>query len=228
MASGHWRKSAAEFALITLSILLAFSLDAWWEDRAELRDLRGGLVALRVEFTRAQTELARAREVIEDASQLARRFRERVGPNPTATEVDSLKLVVGCCRGTTSDLPEGVLRSLLADGSLRAASSFELRARLAEWPAHVANYTTVEGYLNDHLSALRDRVFDASVVPPPQWLGLNESNFDFDGESILSDPWFANQLWVVINATDYVLEDNAAMSAKAEELKRLIDEELMR
>jgi hypothetical protein len=220
LASTGFRKALTEFAVITVSILMAFSLDAWWDHRSQRADLVAALTALQNEFTAAQTEFPRAHGLVDRVAEKAGALQDLMGPDPTLAAVDSLRVLGTEFRGTTSDLPMAILHGLLDSDLLGAASSMELRTGLAEWPAHVANYEEVEGYLNAHITLFSARADE--VTPDPR------SPFAFDGEAILSDPWFWNRLRRAIGATIFVRRDNEALSARAESLKGLIAAELGR
>jgi hypothetical protein len=220
LASRDFRKALTEFAVITVSILMAFSLDAWWDHRSQRADLVAALTALQNEFTAAQTELARAYGLVDQVAEKAGAMQDLMGPDPTPAAVDSLRVMGTGLRVTTSDLPMAILQGLLDSDLLGAASSMELRTRLAEWPAQVANYEEVEGYLNAHISLFSARVDEATPDP--------RSPFGFDGAAILSDPWFWSRLGRAIGATIFVRRDNEALSERAESLKGLIAAELER
>jgi hypothetical protein len=220
LASRPLKKAVTEFAVITVSILLAFSLDAWWDHRSQRVDLETALVALQDEFSSAQAELARAHGIVDGVAVKAAAMRGLMGPDPSPAAVDSLRAMNPGFRVTTSDPATGVLQSLLASDLLGAASSMELRTHLADWPARVADYQEVEGYLNADIRAFSERADDATPLPG--------SPFGFEGEAILSDPWFWNRLGRLINSTVFVRRDNAALSERAETLKGLIAEELAR
>ena len=46
----NWRLLFAEGLAIVVSILLAFAIDAWWEDRSDRQQLNNGLVNLQTEL----------------------------------------------------------------------------------------------------------------------------------------------------------------------------------
>jgi hypothetical protein len=48
-----WKRLTAEGAAIVVSILLAFWIDAWWDDRAERTLVRESLEAIEVELLEA-------------------------------------------------------------------------------------------------------------------------------------------------------------------------------
>ena len=45
-----WLRVFVEGVVIVGSILLAFGIDAWWDDRANLEETRGNLEAVRIEL----------------------------------------------------------------------------------------------------------------------------------------------------------------------------------
>jgi hypothetical protein len=62
----QWKRVAVEAVAIVASILLAFSIDAWWGERQEAREAEKMVAALRVDFAQSQATLAlRIKEVEE-------------------------------------------------------------------------------------------------------------------------------------------------------------------
>jgi hypothetical protein len=57
----HWKRLALEATAIVASILLAFAIDAWWDDRNEAQLERRMLSALLVEFEQNAELLREAR-----------------------------------------------------------------------------------------------------------------------------------------------------------------------
>jgi len=57
-----WKRLAAETTAIVASILLAFSIDAWWDDRMEAQGERWLLERLRADFTGMHHDLTIAYE----------------------------------------------------------------------------------------------------------------------------------------------------------------------
>ncbi|MDH3441799.1 MAG: hypothetical protein OEM63_13655 [Gammaproteobacteria bacterium] len=59
-----WKRLTAEGAAIVVSILLAFWIDAWWEDREQTQQLIGNLQALEEEMENNQREFSRSLDLI--------------------------------------------------------------------------------------------------------------------------------------------------------------------
>ena len=61
-----WPRILAEGTAVVVSILLAFAIDAWWDERKERDDERDVLLALKAEFeANAQAYLRRIEELCE-------------------------------------------------------------------------------------------------------------------------------------------------------------------
>lgn len=138
------RRTLGEVGVIVVSILLAFSLDAWWEERqrdAEAEDL---VRALQVEFEDAESELERVRlrhdQVVTAADEVLLQLRreEEASAAVPASTLASLLLT------PTTDPPRGTLDALLASGDLGLIRDEQLRGRLADWPAALSDYQEEE------------------------------------------------------------------------------------
>jgi hypothetical protein len=130
----EWRRLLAESLAVILSILLAFSIDAWWEGRQEVQRERELMVGLLADFQSSRPGL-------EERLVLARRmaagtagFLDLLGAyeGPTALSVpDSLVLAV--LGGPTYEPATNTLDAAVASGKIERLTSDELRATLANW-----------------------------------------------------------------------------------------------
>lgn len=136
----QWRRLLAESLAIIFSILLAFSIDAWWEGRQEQgreRDLLAGLLA----------DFHNSRPGLEGRLVLARRmaagtagFLDVLGAHDVATAVtvpDSLVLAV--LGGPTFEPATNTLDAAVASGEIERLTNGELRAELAYWRRTLAD-----------------------------------------------------------------------------------------
>jgi len=138
------RRTVGEVTVIVVSILLAFSLDAWWQARqldAEAGDL---MHALQVEFEDAESELERVRlrhdQVVAAADDVLFQLR---GEGSASAAVSAATLASLLLTPTT-DPPRGTLDALLASGDLGLIRDEELRGRIADWPAALSDYQEEE------------------------------------------------------------------------------------
>jgi hypothetical protein len=127
----RWRRFAGEILTIVLGVLIAFSLDAWWQrqqDRARELEI---LEALRADMEESHHALTSA---VQRQAQIVDRTSMLLSASPSELSVDSIhRLVVGMFY-TRPYRP--VLRSydeLVNTGSFRLIRSSELRLALAEF-----------------------------------------------------------------------------------------------
>jgi hypothetical protein len=132
-----WNRLAVEAAAIVASILLAFAIDAWWDERANRQDEQDAIRRLIVEYEQNLEELRREKEahvvVLEAISKLLPMF----SPNPTdlPDPVELGKLLIATLDNPKVDPRLGATESLIAAGQLNLIRDQELQAMLTQWRA---------------------------------------------------------------------------------------------
>ena len=151
------RAGAIEVAAIVGSILLAFAIDAAWEQRQERSDARELLAGLQAEFEFQRSELIRYRDRWVDVREATGRLLEVIGSGaaPAPAVMDSLML--GLLNPATFDPRTGTLEAATGSGELGLIGSRELRDMLAGWAGVVQE-------LRDNEIAMRDFIL-ATLVP---------------------------------------------------------------
>ena len=140
-----WKRISVEAVAIVASILLAFAIDAWWEDRKEVDLERRLLTALLVEFEQNGEMLRQAREEYERRYLDAVRILEFMGGEPAEIDEAEFERLVGSLLWRrTFHLESGVHDGLLASGELSLIRDEALRNRLAAWPSYVAEWSEEE------------------------------------------------------------------------------------
>jgi hypothetical protein len=136
----------AEGVLIVASILLAFGIQAWWDDRVEQRELRTALVGLRADFVRNLSSLDSARTANEDLQEAARGLLELTGPQAVAPSDAALlpDLVQGVLNRHRFSAYDSHLKSLINTGRWDLIESEALKESLNEWEALVSNLSRRE------------------------------------------------------------------------------------
>ena len=129
-----WLRILAESLAIVLSILLAFSIDAWWDvrrDRAREADLLAGLLAdLEASRPELVTRLNGARRMATNTA----RFRDLIASAPEGQLVRVPDSVVIAVLGTPTYEPTtNTLDAALSSGEVELIRSNDVRQRLAEW-----------------------------------------------------------------------------------------------
>lgn len=126
-----WPRILVEGTAIVASILLAFGIDAWWDERRERGDEREVLLALKVEFEVNKRE---AKAVIDHHEASIQRIREFKSMQPESIEamapVDFRLLVASFASPRTFDPQRGSVRALIGAGKLGILRDHALRDAL--------------------------------------------------------------------------------------------------
>jgi hypothetical protein len=129
-----WWRLLAEGAAIVLSILLAFSIDAWWDGRREYRREQALLAGLLEDFRSSrpdlESRLALARRMAQGTSGFLQMVSGGV-PGETLTVPDAL--ILATLGGPTYEPSTNTLDAALAAGEIELLSDQALRSELATW-----------------------------------------------------------------------------------------------
>ena len=199
-----WNRIAAEATAIVLSILLAFAIDAWWDDRREASVQHVQLQALLGEFEEARHQLELQIGGLEVALGGTVRVLELTGPDASGEVGQVLRAALKQSLNIGVFSPQqGSLQDVLATRGDIAYSNSELWSLLQSWPAIVSDLQ------NDgqHLERNREEDFVGALVRlgvpmsplviteglqsrSIDGIGLNIplSKFDVDWEVLLRDP----------------------------------------
>lgn len=130
----HWPQIAVEGVAIIASILLAFWIDAWWDDRQNRNEEQQVLHGLQEEFTSIRGVLKRDLTDHLQNLQSLERFLIAIGNSPLdvpGTAVDAVLMEM--LNPGTTDLGNGALNALLSSGRVEMLTNRNLRASLAAW-----------------------------------------------------------------------------------------------
>jgi len=130
----QWRRIAVESGAVILSILLAFSIDALWDQHQErTREdvlLRGILADYRASRPNLAERLDLALRMARTTAMLRDLVSGRTGGTPL-TVPDSL--ILGVLGGPTYEPATNTLDAALGSGEIELIRSDEIRAELATW-----------------------------------------------------------------------------------------------
>lgn len=129
-----WPRIIAEGSIIVVSILLAFSIDAWWQERVEKKESDALVRALHADFTVSQKHLrewaAGNERVLHAASEFLHQIRER--PIGEQLEVRQ-EWLIAAVSAPTYDPTDTSLKTAVATGQIELIRDLELRDALALW-----------------------------------------------------------------------------------------------
>jgi len=214
-----WKRLSVEAAAIVASILLAFAIDAWWDDKREQEELRGTLQAILNDFQASKEAVTWGR-----TTSTAR--RESIVNLFQATNDSSIQLSDTALDLLLSDLGwfedqmiinDGSINSLFAGGKIGSINNDELRGNLAGWPRNIDELRGIlsqdKKYLEDlWWPFIREHGYQPQILravrhvpghPTSTWVTFPlEPSERFDHSVLLSDRRFHNvlaELWSVQN-----------------------------
>jgi len=191
-----WGPVLLEGAVIVASILLAFSIDAWWDNRIDHQREREHLVSMRTEFQASLSGLDEVLSSIQGHAKNIETFIELLKASGDEPVMVPGSLLGSAITWRTSDVSTSTVSALLASGELILLRNVELRENLAGLPAFLSDVTEDE-LIAQHFAESEMSVFLArkglaeiayanrSGVPGPEGIqGLNAP----DEISVLSSP----------------------------------------
>ena len=132
-----WKRITVEAVAIVASILLAFSIDALWENRQDRQAEYEILLGLNDEFSRYVSS-------IEESISRVERISDSIGflLNQSAEEIDSIESVEQAVFNSSFTTPPdeitgGVRDALFESGKLDLIRNDDLREALVKWPVSV-------------------------------------------------------------------------------------------
>jgi hypothetical protein len=180
-----WRRFLVEGAVIVVSILFAFGIDAWWEERQERRVLIEFEERLRAQMAENRTfldaENRRAAEAVTRLDAVA----EAISPQPELMPSDSLVSFL-----TPGLMMQEVELEVSAVDGLLTSASFDLQARSDLYRLLVAFRARAERYgeVIPRFIEARARVYDRlyALSPWPPLIGPG-TDFPINVTAVLSD-----------------------------------------
>lgn len=129
-----WPRIIAEGTIIVASILLAFWIDAWWQEQVERKESRALVQGLRSDFTASQLHLQEWLAGNKRVLRAAHEFLAAVRETPV-NEVAEIRheWLVAAVATPTFDPTDTSLRTAVATGRIELITDRELRDTLAVW-----------------------------------------------------------------------------------------------
>ncbi len=134
-----WTRILIEGVVIVGSILLAFSIDAWWDGRTKVRETQQTLRAVEAEMVENLAYFESAEAIYREAAQAAGDLLGLTGPAPTDVDGERVSVLIGeMWRRPDLDPPStGASATLVTSGTVTRVRSLQLRQELALWPAYI-------------------------------------------------------------------------------------------
>lgn len=197
-----WKRIAVEGAAIVASILLAFAIDAWWQDRTQAALQHDQLQMLVNEFRTAKRQLEWQVGAVESSLRGTIRVLELMGPTASSeTNHDASAAFTKSFNVGVSAPQQGVLQQVVAASDFTDFADSELWSLLHDWPTRMGDleldgqhlernreedYVDALVRLGVSLSAIMQTKSDVSEAQA--WMYQRASRFDTDETVVLRDP----------------------------------------
>ena len=221
MSASSLKTAVRDGFLIVVSILIAFALDAWWDDRSRAAEEREALTALQAELTASRAELDSVMAYnVRQMRRVERYLDDRSNPEP---EGEVLRAFSG---GLTFDPSIGAIEAILA-GGLDRVTSPELRAAIAAWPGVLHEIEVDQWIMVDRYNELQD-----ALVTRGFYLDVMKARRNSQAMSgtmwmrLVADPLVRQRMAALgggIGGLMFELED---VEVRLADLERLVAEEL--
>ena len=129
-----WRRLGIQSLAVLVSILLAFSIDAWWDGHQERGREADLLLAMAADFEASRPQLQDRRALAERTARANGLLLDVLAAQPPGTPLtvpDSL--ILATLTGPTYEPSTNALDAALASGEIELIKSPELRSQLATW-----------------------------------------------------------------------------------------------
>jgi hypothetical protein len=227
-----WRDAIRDIFLIVISILIAFALDAWWNDRQDRERERSHLQTVLAEFTANRDRLDRYLQQVDGSFEATVRVLNLMGPTPGKISPDQLADWINQSFDVGTFTPHGgAVQALLASGELSLIRNHELSNLLSQWPLlsnslhDLAEFqATNREELHYYLARLGVPV--SRIAENLAWLDIPRSRFEFDAESFLSDVGIETYLVSRAVRIGFLREQYASALETAEAIMGLLEDEL--
>jgi hypothetical protein len=234
-----WKRLTAEGVAIVVSILLAFWIDAWWEDREQQQQLIGNLQALEVEIENNLIEINHSLDAIAGYfEKMDNVFETLAAQDPTALTDDFLIEVGESYLIELIDMTISAFDVVVSAENLRLIESAELRSSLIDarkailqiglnervvWDEYAEKqgpFLARKGLINEMGWPERQEAeFKTGILRP-----LPSLPFDRDTSALLSSEyWFLYEHWR-ITYFDFVVAVTRARIVQEEALELLREE----
>ncbi|MEM1262750.1 MAG: hypothetical protein AAGH76_10170 [Pseudomonadota bacterium] len=211
-----------EIAIITVSIVLAFALERWWDAIVDSRLKDELVVSLIQEFEATGVELRSAlqdhRDRMISASSLSELDEDSIG------SIDPSKISEYWYGTVTPDEtypPTGALLSAINDNRLTLLGNSQLRSSLASWTYQLDDLRQTERVLANYtLQTFWPSVATDVVIP------LNKETIGRETDSVVLLPATKNHLNLLSVGSSVAINQIVGLQEKLEEILRLLREEL--
>jgi hypothetical protein len=224
-----WKRLSLEAAAIVGSILLAFAIDAWWDEQkeqeAQIKQLERVSAEIKANSDRIQRKLDILTVAIDSTSEII----SWMGPQPTNVQSQKYYNQWGRMYSIgTFALLRSASEDYLAAGQIETPQSTEVRRAISEWYMYGDDLEkqydllrVAHARLGEYLDDLVPRLHEMRLSRVMK--GHPTSKFQYDHGKVLSDPSMESRLAVYLIRMEFVREEALALRDREVSLQVLIE-----
>ena len=225
-----WSRLVIEGLVIVVSILMAFAIDAWWEERRELHEEVLNLTLVAAEISANSERIDNKLQTIHHTIEATSTFISWMGPRPANVDAETVVKQWDKLFGVGFfALQRSATEAYMATGQLEAAETAEVRRAIADW---YSSGTRLE-HQYERLRAAHANTSDylQDAIPILHTIGINQvmsghpaSQFPFDLTAFLADPKLESRLAMYLIRMEFVSGQATRLKQRQVELVDLIEE----
>ncbi|MFT5140449.1 MAG: hypothetical protein ACI9H8_002140 [Lysobacterales bacterium] len=229
----QWGRLAIEAAVIILSILLAFAIDAWWDQNQQQKLAAEQLVRVKAELESNAEIIEFKLKTLTTAVHATSKFQSWMGPEPEniSLEVFSEQWVDMVSIGFFT-LLQSAGSEFMATGLVAEETHAGIRVGLSEWfndgndlEQQYAMLREAHTNFMDHLNKTTP-IMHVTATNPVMSADI-QSKFPFDPNLILTDPVTENLLGQYLIRMEFFRNEGKFFLEKQSELIKLVDSEIL-
>lgn len=238
MTTPHSKSALPRFfvegLVIVVSILLAFAIDAWWENRQEQELMQEHIGVLIVELSQTHNDLQTVLENTESSFRATLQLlRWAASPDLQTLDLASFTDVYNDSMNVGAFLAEDVaLTALMTSGKVMNLSNPELLALLGKWQNVIESLELDSGHLESNREkTLLDRMIDSNIDASGFFQPFNEAYFEVLQRDIgqerryLADKGIKTALAMRANRSSRLLRDYQRARQQLEMIISLLEQE---
>lgn len=228
----NWKRLIIEGVVIVISILMAFSIDAWWDQQRETRDSKDQVDRVLAELRASIMRLEAQDQQLDQATRATRDFLSIIGPDAISISTEEIGEIMARIYGvSTLSLNKSAAQDFLSSGQLTGGRWVDIRLELAEILSVVQSAEGNSIELREMrpviLERMQEFVSGLDVVKGhPLMADYPTSKFNSDSESLMSDMKFegliasyAIRMEINRNLINSLLDDHKAVIGSIEDGK---------
>lgn len=229
----RWSTLVAEAGAVTVGVLFAFAIQAWWEERKEAEDRQRIIKVVVRELEQVEQYLNNTITYLDAHQQSLSEGLEAFGTRSDMSdkEIASASAKIGMSLPTPA--PSSAVEGLVGSGSFRLIENDVVRSSINQYRQQMAHSHQLQVFLRDIDSKFVSyslKYANLYAMPGFEWqhpeVEVKMLNIEPDPNKILANREMSNLLWLRVSWTGIYRDSLVKQASLAEKLKRELEEEV--